>query len=197
MDLVKTILVAGTWGYSTDGDGELKWWEPGSNFYEAGVKAGLLFADERVPFYWCGKLDGIWGSNGVWESAGRAMIDYARARRLRAVNVIAHSHGGNLVAYAAKYGLRIRRIVTVATPVRSDAPYDSLARASDRWIHIHSGVLDYMQLFGELRALSIHMFQRRMKLAAENIYQPEADHGGLMSVDLWNKENYWRFLNVA
>ena len=155
------ILVAGTWAYDGTDSGR-DWWRKGSDFYNEGLKRGLDYVNGDDPFVWDTKLDGVRGSNEVWESAGHALLWYVKLKRPGVpISLVAHSHGGQVIAYAAQYGLVIDTAVTLATPVRKEVPYKKLQEQSKYWVHIQGNVMDYTQIFGELTAGSFRFLQRQ------------------------------------
>src|SRR5258706_10487356 len=160
---MKTIFVSGTWGYGRRE--ETDWWEPGSAFLAEAATNGVDLADPVDPFIWDTNLDGVWGGNAVWEAAGHHLVDYARARELPVVDVVTHSHGAQVAAYATEYGLFINRLITVAAPIRPEIQRAwaaaRLAGRIDRWTHIYGGGRDWWQLFGELAQGQIRPVVRR------------------------------------
>jgi hypothetical protein len=191
----KVILLAGTWAFSGTDSGH-DWWRPGSKFYDEGKKFGLDYVNGSDPFIWDTKLDGVIGQNEVWQSAGHALLWYAHLKEPNEpVSVIAHSHGGNVLAYAARFGLKIDRAITVATPVRREVPYASLKQNAVHWTHIHGGIWDYVQILGELKSFSFTgAFRRKMRLADKNIAVPDKDHGELHDYRLWTEREWWKLL---
>lgn len=183
------ILIAGTHGFND------AWWHPGSEFVQTMEGELIRTADKSDPYEWDTKLDGIIGGNEVWETAGKALTWYARAKVGHyPISVVAHSHGGQVAAYAAANGLQIDRLVTVATPVRHDM--EPLYRAATKnigcWYHLHSDV-DIWQILGGLFAgkWGIH---REMEFADYNIMVPQVQHGEFLDVKLWNDNDWWSFL---
>lgn len=131
------VLVEGTWG------GE--WAERGSDFRVMLARRGVRVSKE---FVWSEDLNGLpwWLSftsgqrHSDWRAGGYAFGLYQGRRR--AADVIAHSHGGAVVAYAcAKYGARVRRLVTVGTPPRADLdPVWEMALPNiGYWLHVYDG----------------------------------------------------------
>lgn len=189
----RVVTVAGTWGagYGRNGD----WWRPGSAFVSMLAEAGVSLVDGEDPFAWSTGIDGIDGQNLTWQTAGRALKWYCEAKvRRDRVSVVAHSHGGQVVAYAAAAGARFETVITVASPVREDLDlqYQALRRQSRRWIHIYTdetlGVA--WQLLGSLGLANLgRRHIRRMPLADDNIYIPGESHGDLVGkADLWRPE---------
>ena len=141
------------------------WWEPGSPLVKYLAAFGLLQAAE--PFEWSGDLDGHWGwlpwnwfgsnEHRDWRSAGSALRYYLAPIDYQHRNVVAHSHGLQVALYAtAGYGWRqpvkIRRLISVGSPVRKDME-DITQKARPnigQWIHIYDPTgKDETQLAGE------------------------------------------------
>lgn len=90
-----------------------------------------------------------------WIAGGYAFSYFLRDLNLafEETNVLCHSHGLNPIIYAAaRQNIRLRRLVSMSSPVRSDMqrPAIALAHRCEQWRHVHSHGGDMMQLFGEL-----------------------------------------------
>src|SRR4051812_10742738 len=117
--MIHYITVAGTWGAHHEQD----WYSPDSNFIKFVLEhdAEQLETNPLKRYMWSTGLDGIDKHNDTWDAAGRALADYIAPPLLgkpliapQDTYIIAHSHGGNVVAYAcAKYGLKIDGLITV------------------------------------------------------------------------------------
>lgn len=201
---MKTILVAGTWG-----EKDLRpWWSPDSDF--AGMlieaqanplrgrrgrpgprEAGIILTPE--PFRWSTDLDGVIGENRVWETAGAALTWFAHKHSPgEAVDLVAHSHGGQVAAYALAQGLMVRNLVTVAAPVRRDMlPIWRIGAKNilGKWHHIHSDDQDFWQWMGA-RFSGWWVVPREMPLPAQNIFEPGKGHSELLDPGLW-RERGW------
>lgn len=177
------ILVGGTWSNDLEHD---FWWIIGSPFYQEIVKRGF----ECYSYAWNTHLDGVIGENTDWEKAGKRMSETVPKDSI----VIAHSHGGNVAAYAAIDGLRMKKLITIATPVRPDVNYEFAKTEIKKWIHIYGNFMDYWQILGELALGKFWKLNRKMKFADENIFYPAA-HSELHFVRVWNEENWWDLLN--
>lgn len=178
------ILVAGT--HARDQG----WWRPGSPFAKELEVQGVQLLHPGDPFSWSTRLNGVQGDNDEWQAAGDALRWYARG--FEAVSVVAHSHGGNVVAYAAAGGLVIDRLVTVATPVRGDlaAQYAAIRKQVQTvWIHLYSDESDWWQWMGSWFDGSWRL-RRRMKLADLNFKTPKVGHSGLLDPVLWQQRGY-------
>jgi len=190
--MVPTILVAGTWG---DSDA---WWRQGSAFYKAALKAGVTLQNGDDAYNWTTEVDGIFGRNRDWETAGDALRWYAAAKGHTTVNVIAHSHGGQVALYAAAGGLRIETLVTVATPVRWDIePVITKARAKiTRWIHLRSDSSDLWQWFGEILdgRFAWPGSVRDFPLADKTVIEGGVGHSGLLEPATWTKLKRWEWV---
>lgn len=185
-----TILVAGTWG---DGDGD-KWWRPGSPFAQMIEEADAAMPPE--PFRWTANLDGVLGENAEWARWGIALTWFAHKHsKGRRVNIIAHSHGGQVAAHALEAGLRVGTLITVATPVRRDMLPVWAAGAPNlrRWVHIHSDAADGWQWWGS-RFSGWFIVPRDMPAPAENILEQGAGHGELLSPNLWRGKGWANLL---
>ncbi len=196
----KVILLAGTWANGR-GAPQDAWWKPGSAFAEEGKRHGLEYPDDADPFVWCTGLDGVDIFHEHWLSAAHSLIWYCQAKQLTSVNIIAHSHGGQVAAIASGLGLKIETLITVATPVRQDVVFH---RASiRRFVHIYGGVRDYVQILGGLSLtgleqlkLDLTRFQRDMPNADRNICKRECGHSDLHEAALWTREDWWGLLNL-
>lgn len=185
-----TILVAGTWGERD----EAPWFMPESPFCQMLEEAGHTLAPE--PFRWDTELDGLWGGNGGWERAGDALAWFAHLySKGDAVDVITHSHGAQVAAYALARPdpLRVRHLVDVAGPVRKDMlpVWAAGARNLKQWTHIYTGWRDHWQMRGALGSgWWPWEIPREMPAPAENVYEPGRTHGNLMDPALWRARGW-------
>ena len=185
--MAKTILISGTWGLESD-----LWWKVASPFWQTAKHRGLDLAAPDDPFTWTTALEGVKGDNREWIVAASALRWFCKAKGIEKPNIVAHSHGGQLPLLATEHGLEIGTLVTVATPVRDDVLGHLVGRRIHRWVHIHTGAGDRMQLLGELGDGEISA--RRKMPGAENIYEPDQTHSGLLDADLWTARRWWELL---
>ena len=183
------VLVAGTHGHHDS------WWKPESDFSRMLLSHGIRVADNSDPYAWCTRLEGLFGNNVVWDTSGKALRWYARSKvRHYPLSVVAHSHGGQVAAYAAAQGLQIERLVTVATPVRGDMDevYSKAAQNIGRWVHLHSNN-DIWQVLGGLMdgKWGIH---REVPYADENIMVPDIQHSDFLHPELWEENGWWTYI---
>ena len=121
------------------------------------------------PGYWSGNLGGtltqkiVGKSRDVWESGGHDLARFIRQRydqfkKEESITIIAHSHGGQVVAFALQLLLKAEgpnvlfnsRVVTVDMPVRAGKILGVIPRGMDRvyaaaltavagrWTHLYS-----------------------------------------------------------
>lgn len=133
------LLVGGTWNGGT-ADARGQWWCPPSaftNFLEAN---GVEILGRDRPFQWSGNIGGLWKwcakrKHSDWRAAGANLYAYLcppitshyghhRDEEgyvpIAERNIIALSHGGQVVAYALSGGLKVHNLITIGTPVRDD-----------------------------------------------------------------------------
>lgn len=210
-----TVLVGGTWSLD-DGDvdtldtrvtagafDELPWWHPLSPFGQEGRAHDVLIDPE--PFIWSTELDGIKGRNWGWWAAGHALRYFVHGKypplavQLVPVNIVAHSHGGQVAIYAAAQGLIIDTLVTVGTPVRRDLRrFCQVARVNiRRWIHVYSPN-DPVQLQGVLGDGGGPLeWPRDVSQADQNVEEPTKEpgaHSKLHGSELWTVRGWWAWV---
>ncbi len=136
------------------------WYHRGSPFDQLMAEHGLLRVEQdRDPTtpdrgYWSGDVGGLllqrawpWkDGHAPWKQGARELIQFIFRRWTEfagGVTLVAHSHGGQVVAYAVE-ALRYEQpmplhIITVDMPVRRDmAPVYADACACSRWTHLYS-----------------------------------------------------------
>ena len=107
-----TILVHGTWA---DGNPHF---QPGGQFFSR--VAGSTHDRAVASFGWSGN-----DTTGARASAAQSLASFVRHYKFapgETLNIIAHSHGGNVAIAAANIGLgrQVDNLVTLGTPVRPD-----------------------------------------------------------------------------
>jgi hypothetical protein len=149
---VPYLTISGTHGWNED-DNRFEWWERGS-FFEQHLKKQNLILHARSPFEWSTALDGILArrNHAIWKSAAKHLICHLERVSLCERNIVAHSHGGQVVFYALSYGLQINNLVTVGTPVRSDMELIVLRGLGNLayWHHIYDSSSDMTAILGTL-----------------------------------------------
>lgn len=190
-----TALPGGTWAQYEKNS----WNENNSDFVIKAKNKGLSFAKQN--FIWSTQLDGgIWASirtkifrgttkHVTWNSSGMAFTWWAFKYSENApINIITHSHGGNMALYAAKHGLKIKTLITVATPVRFDMRNITKQALPniENWYHIYSDN-DKWQLIGQI-ADGRFGFKRKMpipKNKGKNIFVPGYHHSELLDPNVF------------
>lgn len=189
---IPTILIAGTWG------DDAAWWKIGSPFWMEARRNGVSLQNGADPYTWTTEVDGLFGRNRDWETAGDALRWYCGAKKLDRVNILAHSHGGQPALYAAAKRLPIDTLITIATPIRWDMEeVAETARPFIRlWIHLRSDRSDWMQWLGEILdgRLAWPGTVRDFDVADQNIIEPSVGHSGLLEPGLWTERGWWKWL---
>lgn len=91
---MKYILVHGTGDADTDLDDDKRWWQSGSEFYK-GLEARIDPADEIGQFTWTGE-----NCVSARLEASDDLAKILTELRNQKINIIAHSHGGNVALMA-------------------------------------------------------------------------------------------------
>lgn len=189
------VCVSGTWAWR-DQDKPTAWFNSTSPFAQQLAVAG--YAPLRTwPFLWTTKLNGTdgwrrwfarfipraWerGDHVDWIAGGEALYSYCEAAKWPDL-VIAHSHAGQVVAYAcARRGLQIPLLITVSTPVRSDLllEYAATRERVGRWIHLFDPDADPIAWAGGFG--DGHVSASRIMPQAENYPLTGAGHSGALN----------------
>ncbi len=179
----------------------LPWWHPRSAFANAARAHGLTLVDDARPFIWSTDLDGVLGENTTWHASGWALIYYAAAHGVDELDVLAHSHGAEVAVfaacYAATYGVRVRRLLTVCAPVRRDMQrFRRRARGSvDDWIAVASDG-DWWKPAGQLMDGQVGDAPKMPE--ANNLVIPGYGHTGLLDdPTAFEREGLWPLLRAA
>lgn len=208
------VPIAGSWSRRRDNPGA--WYKTDSPFDVTLRNLGY----DRVPEpedddgFWSGDLNGLFvqkffgKSKDDWISGGHALSNYIVDRQdilnQREVVLIAHSHGGQVAAFALKRllhetpngsrYLRSLRVVTVDMPVRSGRFLGLIPRGmgktyraaliavAGRWTHLYDG------LWNKTRVAGSHAGPRKLEGACRNIPIP-GGHSAILRhpvpQDLW------------
>lgn len=102
-----TIIVHGTWASMES------WWRNGSNFwnYLNTIRGNLYQGLE--PFCWSGK-----NSHKARLKAAESLKDWCDIKQVKEIDIVAHSHGGNVCCIATNLGVKIRNLILLGTPIR-------------------------------------------------------------------------------
>ena len=112
-----TIIIHGTWA------ARYSWWRPYDNLWwylhgrpNQGIRGHAEDVyDGSSPFSWSGKNDDV-----SRKLAASELMKWCKNNPTDSLQVIAHSHGGNVAMLAAHMGLEIDRLILLGTPIRYD-----------------------------------------------------------------------------
>jgi hypothetical protein len=200
------VAVPGTWA-ARDISNPAAWWRSGSPFAAfLERRAGLVPLRPMDPFLWSTDVTGApavpwpWRKgleHSDWRAGGDHLAYYLAV--LKAPRVIAHSHGAQVVAYAARRGCYIHRLITVGSPARADM--DPIWRAAllniGAWCHLYfTG--DRMQIFGSLGDRALRLLREMRYPGVVNQKVPGLDHSDVLArperFDLWLSQGWADFL---
>ncbi len=206
---MKAVLIAGTHGYkATDAANAKEWWWPTGAFArEVLAPAGIeVVAPAGRAFLWPTGIDGLNENNLQWRAAGINLFAYcvpplAPSQRIPSSELVvfAHSHAGQVAAYAFAEGLK-GTLVTIGTPVRRDMePVWKLARWNiRRHLHLYS-TRDWWQVFGAVWDGAIGV-RRTFPTPTRNERMPKG-HGNILRdreiYPLWRERGWLDFITGA
>lgn len=197
------VLVHGTHGRSQP------WHWAGSPLpMELGLRGFIVF-----DFLWSGILAGVpttlpgdpresitgadQGALLPWLDAGEKLRLYCQANGLECPSVICHSHGLQVVTYAAARGQRFSTVLSLSGPVRRDLQRARRAASGriTRWVQVTDPTgKDRTILEGE--AFDGHVgWHLELPEATYNLSAPGQGHSGLtMDVGAWEPLGLWAAL---
>jgi hypothetical protein len=169
------------------------WWQDGSPFTEYLKTQELDLINPQDPFVWSTDVNGasFWrrwlpwhkkdGDHRDWKAGGAALRFYLDGVDLRHRNLIAHSHGLQVVLYAACKGFPIHRLVSVGSPIRGDMAKIAVAArpAIGYWLHIYDMQDDRMQMLGGIGDGSFGI-KRTAPLANKNVGLKAISHSKIL-----------------
>lgn len=195
------IPVHGTWGLD---DGELAWWKPKSEFAKYATQFNMYQVSGH-PFIWTSDLTGVTYNllsrhqkNADWYAGGWALIYYCGTLAIHNRNIIAHSHGLQVVLYACANGLMINNLISVCSPIRADLnEITQIARPRiSRWKHIYdsSDRIQWWGQFGDGRLFG----SRESLYADENERVRGISHSDILHdkdrMQYWNRHGWFDYL---
>lgn len=203
------IPIPGTHAY--DGSPETSdWYHPQSALSRYFAETfGLSHVSPDDPWCWTTDLDGfrLWqrlrgkGSLGMdWLVAGKTFRQWVTHNGcgqggvpMTDRNVICHSHGLQPILYACAEGLKLRALVSVSSPVRSDLIENGIAAAAAKnighWTHVHADRTDRIQWLGTI-ADGMLGITRAHPLAHRNVAIAGVGHSKILNDP--ERFNIWR-----
>lgn len=188
----RIVIVPGTWAR------DAAWHQPGSaltSYLESRGVAVHRGPDGRGPV-WSGDVNGRpWRrwvgveDHSDWITGGHALLTWivpplAPECRLPADDtyIVCHSHGLQVVLYACRFGLRVKRLVSIGSPVRADMlPVATLARPHiGEWLHLYSDQSDHWQWLGAIGDGALGVV-RQHPLADVNWRVPGVGHSRILT----------------
>jgi len=102
-----TIIIHGTWAATSE------WWQKGGNFWEYvnGITGDVYAGD--TPFSWSGANKHEDRVKGAHE-----LMEWVSKNPTAELDIITHSHGGNVSLLASQLGLKINKLILLGTPIR-------------------------------------------------------------------------------
>jgi hypothetical protein len=205
---VPLILVPGTHAVDASQADTAEWYWPGRPFWQAAVVAGVALLGEHDPFEWSSNIGGLGPRKFTeWKPAADALRWYGqlkvtqRALYLRdpvpdpqVVSILAHSHGGNVAAYAAARavkGFRVDTLILAATPIRADMVpiYAEAVTRCRRVIYLETGGHDLWRRLGLLGG-----GVGTLPPGVEMVRCPDADHRDVLDPARWTRLDWWTVL---
>jgi len=210
------LPIAGTWNWTLGDPAPRHWWAPESPFAAMMTGQGFRSIGDGEPFLWSTDLGGMtWTAKllnrsglETWGAAGYSLKLYLCPPEHDPSNpipnyvpvadrrVIAHSHGGQVALMAAAAGLKIHRLITVATPVRADMRPTIRAALPNigAWLHLYGDWHDRWQWLGELMDGSLGIERRFRYFSVMNEAVQGIGHSDLLENPDWFwawKERGW------
>lgn len=107
------LIVHGTWAARDN------WWRPGGDFWKYVKHHWPHLYNGKTPFVWSGGH-----SHHDRVKAAQDLSSWIKKTKVSSVDIIAHSHGGNVCLTAARAGLKINRLILLGTPIRTEYMVD-------------------------------------------------------------------------
>lgn len=120
-----TIVIPIHGTFALKDENKSQWWYHGSQFEQYARAYGLYYLYPDRPFRWSSDVDGL-GINSLigrkthnndWDAGGFSLENYLSGVPFEDRNLIAHSHGMQVVYNC---NLQIRRLITIGSPIRWD-----------------------------------------------------------------------------
>jgi hypothetical protein len=185
------VPIAGTWDWGNRDN----WTQATSPFGKMMTAEGfeLLHCGDR-PFRWATALDGWFGDDREWEAAADALYFFLRFVPLEDRNLIAHSHGGQLVSFLCASGFPIRSLTTIGTPVRDDVPWKVAEAVIGFHQHIYDLKRDLIGWLGQVGDHELRMERTFPDNRVKNIGVADISHSKVLRdpkfIPLWQSRGW-------
>jgi hypothetical protein len=195
------IPVHGTWAIDED---EIAWWKETGPFSQFAKRHNII-QHNYFPFIWSSDLNGAWYNflsqklkHSDWIAGGWSLYYYLESVPVHNRNIIAHSHGLQVVLYCAMFGMNINTLISVCSPIRNDmGEIAEMARPKiGKWLHIYDkwDKTQFLGGFGDGRWLK----SREATIADENFKVDKINHSEILKKDekmhLWVQIGWFEYL---
>jgi pimeloyl-ACP methyl ester carboxylesterase len=178
------VAIAGThgWrdGWATDDQSDFALQMHAHNFH-------MIRTDQGDAFQWSGDLNGLLHRTD-WQAGAMALAYFLDGVPYDDRNLIAHSHGGQVVFHYVALGRKIRTLTTVGTPPRSDVPMLLAKPYIGFHQHIYDEKVDWMGWLGQFGEHDLNK-SRKMPYADLNISVKDISHSKILRdaayIPLW------------
>ncbi len=167
-----SLLVHGTWAVNSS------WWQPPDGDFFKYLQASVfpdLYGGQDV-FFWSGG----W-SDAARELAAGDLLVWVNNRNLQALNIIAHSHGGNVAMRATQLCLSSRKLVLLSCPVHFPKYLPDFTKVGDAVsVRVHLDLVILADQGGQ---------RFRHPQIRENVLPIWFDHTATHNPDVWRNHN--------
>lgn len=196
------IPVHGTWAIDED---HTAWWKSTGPFALYSKRFNVVQYDKLPPFIWSSDISGFrynlssgFAKHTDWKAGGWSLYYYLNQIPLEDRSLICHSHGLQVVLYCLSFGMPIRNLISVCSPIRRDMdPIAEVARLRvQNWLHIYDNndTFQFLGQFGDGRFFG----SRRSAHATVNESLRDINHTDVLKIggkmDLWNTRGWYGFL---
>lgn len=211
--VTRFLPIAGTWSFDDP------WYQQGPWLDYMAAHGFLPVRDEDgAPFRWTTNLNGLGNllrriplvnrlpsvrhDEWDWRAGGDALAYFMDSDvEIEDRNLVAHSHGGPVVAFACARR-RIRTLITIGTPARADLQQVwTKARPNiGYWLHVMDADADEIGWLGGIGDGRVST-SRLQPLADRNLLLKDISHSNLLRnpafFDLWEREGLLDVLRAA
>ena len=167
-----TMLIHGTWAQNSP------WWQPGGDFHTyilQSVRPDLYSKPDR--FGWSGGY-----SDAARTLAATDLVSWVQNHNEQGLDLITHSHGGNVAFLATQNGLDLGELILLSCPVHVPKYQPDMA-------HVHKKVVSIRVHF-DLVILADRGGQRfNFPGITENVLPIWFDHFATHNPDVWRQQN--------